>query len=320
VALLVPEVLGLLIVDAVVLALLVVALPTAVRVHLRWSFPAADRAQLARERRAELAAAIVGFALLVKVPAAALYLYAVDGLAERIVGAMCGVGVLGNGRDAGVALGLRVLVLFLLVAWRRADRLDRACPDLPYTRPKFTLLLVIFVAVALEGAFTLSFFGSLQLERIASCCGSVFGAAGGGATALLAGVPQPALAAAAAAVFAALLLAARGRRGAWFGALSVLFALLGAALVVGLTSPYVFALPTHRCPFCLLHAEYAGVGWLLFGLLLAGTTRGAAIGFARGVLRADPGGYRGALVSDGLFLALALAFPLAHVVRHGVWL
>ena len=319
-ALLVPEVLGLLVVDAVVLALLAIVLPTAVRVHRHWSFPAADRAQLARERRAELAAAVTGFALLVKVPAAALYLYAVDGLSERIVGAMCGVGVLGNGRDAGAALALRALVLFLLVAWRTADRLDRARPELPYTRPKFTFLLVIFVAVALEGAFTLSFFGSLQLERIASCCGSVFGAEDGGATALLAGVPQPALAAAAAGVFAALLLAARGRRGVWFGALSVLFALVGAALSIGLTSPYVFALPTHRCPFCLLHAEYAGVGWPLFGLLLVGTTRGAAIGFAVGVLRADPGGYRGALVCDGLFLVLALAFPLLHVVRHGVWL
>jgi hypothetical protein len=313
-------VVALIAVDVLVLGLLAVALPTAVRIHLRWSFPAATRGQLELERKAWLAAAVIAFALAAKLPALALFLHTVDGLADRIAGAMCGVGVLASGRDAAIVIGLRVLVVYLLVAWRAAHRLDLARPDAPHTRVKFTFFLVLFASLALELVFELAFFASVRTDRVASCCGTVFAQTGVSATALFGQTPQAALAAASTGLFAAAAVAARLRRPVVFGVLNGVFALVGVALVIGLTSPYVFALPTHRCPFCLLHPEYAYVGYALFGTLLAGTASGVTTGFAHAALREDLPWYRRTLVLNGLFLAGALAFPMVYWVRNGVWL
>ena len=315
-----PEVLALLVVDGLVLAMLAVALPTAVRVHLAWDFPAATPGQLERERRAHLAGALVAFALAVKLPGFAWFLFVVDRLAEHLAGAMCGVGVLSSGRDAALLVVAKLAVLYGLVAWRALHRIDEERPDYPFTRRKFTFLLVLFALVALEAALELAFFASIELDRVASCCGSVFSAQRGGASALLTGLSGGWLVATGLGLFIALVVAAWRRWALAFGLLSLAFAVVGVAAVIGVVSPYVYELPTHRCPFCLLHAAYGGVGYLLYAALFLGTAQGAAIGFLRAVAGERSGPYRRALVFDVAFLLVALAYPLAYVLRTGRWL
>jgi len=46
--------------------------------------------------------------------------------------------------------------------------------------------------------------------------------------------------------------------------------------VVAVVSPYVYELPTHHCPFCLLQREYHWLGYPLYGSLLLGAV--AAMG------------------------------------------
>jgi hypothetical protein len=53
---------------------------------------------------------------------------------------------------------------------------------------------------------------------------------------------------------------------------------VGLAAVVSWLSPYVYELPTHHCPFCLLQREYRWVGYLLCGALLGGGLTGAGVG------------------------------------------
>lgn len=48
--------------------------------------------------------------------------------------------------------------------------------------------------------------------------------------------------------------------------------------VVSFVSPYVYELPTHHCPFCLLQREYRFVGYPLYAALLGGGVAGIAAG------------------------------------------
>ena len=41
---------------------------------------------------------------------------------------------------------------------------------------------------------------------------------------------------------------------------------------------YVYELPTHHCPFCMLQKEYHFVGYFLYGFLLVGAIAGTSIG------------------------------------------
>ena len=53
---------------------------------------------------------------------------------------------------------------------------------------------------------------------------------------------------------------------------------VGLAAVVSVLSPYLYELPTHHCPFCLLQAEYHFIGYPLYGSLLGGAVAGTAVG------------------------------------------
>jgi hypothetical protein len=129
------------------------------------------------------------------------------------------------------------------------------------------------------------FFLGLEPEVITSCCGSLFSEGAGALGGSLAALPHVPTAAAlwGTAVAAALAGAAHARRGggplaAALALLSALALVAGLAGVVSFVSPYVYELPAHRCPFCLLRPEYGRVGYALYAALLAGAVCGIGAG------------------------------------------
>ena len=69
-----------------------------------------------------------------------------------------------------------------------------------------------------------------------------------------------------------------GKGGSLFAVASSASFLLSAVALVSVISLYVYELPSHRCPFCLLHGEYGYVGYLLYAGLLGGGVTGAGVG------------------------------------------
>ena len=70
----------------------------------------------------------------------------------------------------------------------------------------------------------------------------------------------------------------RERGGYLLASLSALALLVGIAAIVAFVSPYVYELPTHHCPFCLLQREYGYVGYALYAALLGATVGGVGVG------------------------------------------
>jgi hypothetical protein len=48
--------------------------------------------------------------------------------------------------------------------------------------------------------------------------------------------------------------------------------------IIAFVSSYVYELPTHHCPFCLLQREYHFIGYPLYGSLLGGSVAGMGAG------------------------------------------
>ncbi len=69
------------------------------------------------------------------------------------------------------------------------------------------------------------------------------------------------------------------RKGAYLFSLAnaVLFPLSILALI-SYISPYIYELPAHHCPFCILHGEYGFVGYPLYLAFLAGGVTGLGVG------------------------------------------
>jgi hypothetical protein len=70
----------------------------------------------------------------------------------------------------------------------------------------------------------------------------------------------------------------KGRGGYLFAGLSGVQFLIAVTSILSFISLYVYELPTHHCPFCLLQREYGYVGYLLYVALLGSTITGMGVG------------------------------------------
>lgn len=69
-----------------------------------------------------------------------------------------------------------------------------------------------------------------------------------------------------------------GKGGYLLGGASLLTFLVSIASLISFISIYIYELPTHHCPFCILQKEYHYLGYPLYLTLLGGTLTGLGVG------------------------------------------
>jgi len=263
-------------------ALLVAAAAQGVAVLRGWDLRSGSEKQLRLERRTYLVTTLLGFALAFELASLFLFVFTADALSPQFTGAMCAAGSLRAGPYGYPVLILKLVNAVLAGLWLILNHADQQGYDYPLIRVKYAALLLLAPTALLEVGLQGAYFAGLEPEVITSCCGSLFGEGGKGFGGDLASLP-PRATGAALAVVLALALAAQLRfrlagRGAVAAGLLAAAALpVGLAAVVSTISPYVYELPTHHCPFCLLQREYHWLGYPLYGALLLGAVAGAGV-------------------------------------------
>lgn len=277
-----PSVLALVAGSLLSTGLLVYAGWWAAAIVRRWDLASGSALQLDLERRTALVSAIVRLVLLFQLSSLFLFVHTADGLAPLFTGAMCAAGVLlANGYGYPVLL-LKVAGFLLAGVWLALDHLDAQAPDYPLIRIRYASLLAITPLFAAEALLQGAFFADLHPEVITSCCGSQFGSRGGGGAVSLAGLPPLATLVAGGGVLALAMAAGvavrlTGRGALALGIAAALAIPTSVAALISVISPYVYELPTHHCPFCLLQAGYHHLGYALYGALLCGGIAGMAV-------------------------------------------
>jgi len=278
-----PQVLSLVLASALSAGLVAYAARWGVAILLRWDLASGSARQLELERRTVLVSTLVSYALALELANLFLFVRTADGLAPLLTGAMCAAGTLGANGYGYPALVVKLLAFVLAGLWLVLNHADAQGRDFPLVRVKYQALLAMAPLVAADLWLTLAYFSLVKPAVITSCCGSLFGAGGAGLGAELASAPAQGMALALYGVLGGALLLAglflRTGRGAWpLAALSAAGLPVGLAAVVSFVSPYLYELPTHHCPFCLLQREYGYLGYPLYLALLAGTVAGAGVG------------------------------------------
>ena len=248
-----------------------------------WDLRSGSEHQLGLERRTALISTLLGHALLFQVPALFLFVFTADALAPQFTGAMCAAGSLAADPHGYPALLLMLAAAVAAGLWLILDHADGLGHDHPLIRVKYGLLLLLAPLVVAAATWEVAWFRGLEPEVITSCCGSLFSRSGRGVGAGLAALP-PRLAGAllfatvGGAVTAAAIFRARGRGALALAVLSAAALPASLAGIVAFVSPYVYELPTHRCPFCLLQREYHHLGYPLYAFLLGGSVAGMGVG------------------------------------------
>jgi hypothetical protein len=278
-----PSVLALVAASLATSGLVLYAARWGVAVLRRWDLASGSSGQLELERRTYLVSTVLGYVLAFELASLFLYVHTADALAPLFTGAMCAAGTL-----AASPYGYPVLVLklgnFVLAGlWLALNHADVQGYDYPLIRQKYAFLLALAPLVLAEAVLQALYFADLSPEVITSCCGSSFGRGSAGLAGRVAAVPMGSLGGAfyatvAAAAGAAILFRATGRGGWAVAALGALAIPVSLAALLSFVSPYVYELPTHQCPFCLLKREYGFVGYPLYATALGGGVAAVAVG------------------------------------------
>ena len=254
-----------------------------VRILLHWDIESGSELQLSLERRTYLISAIVNFILVCQLLSLLLFIYTADDLHSLFTGAMCAAGTLNVNGYGYPVLALKIVNFHLAGLWLIINHADTRGYDYPLIRVKYGLLLAMVPLMLLESFCLIAYFSGLHADSITSCCGSLFSLERPGIGGDLAGLPGRPMAMAfyccmAATIACGIIFIYNERWGYLFAALASLGFFISLAALVSFFCLYIYELPTHHCPFCVLQSQYGGVGYLLYGCLLGGGVAGLGVG------------------------------------------
>ncbi len=274
-----PGIIALLMVSILSCFMLLHASLLGVKILHFWDLQSGSEQQLALERSTYLVSTLVSNALLFQLLGIFLFIYTVDSLSSLFVGAMCAVGSL-TVNQYGYPTLLTKLALFVPVGiWLILNRADNHGFDYPLIKTKYLLLIALAPLQLLETLLQTLYFTGLTPDVITSCCGSLFSSSSASVAAEMASLPAlPTLAAYFLFGIATVTTGFRYLRsdssGILFGVLTGIQFPVTLLALVSAISPYIYELPSHHCPFCILQKEYGHIGYLMYLLLLIGTVTG----------------------------------------------
>jgi len=249
----------------------------------RWDLKSGSDAQLSLERRTYLISTILTYAFGFQLISLFLYIYTADTLHNLFAGAMCAAGTLNVNKYGYPLLILKIVNFIFAGLWLILNYADTRAHDYPLIKKKYALLLLVAPLIFSEGLLQAAYFMGLKADVITSCCGSLFDAGGNTISSDLAALPPfPMMAAMYLSLSMSVCIGGlflyTGRAGRLFSLLSGSSFLIAIASVVSFVSIYIYELPTHHCPFCVLQKEYGYTGYFLYASLFVGGIAGMGVG------------------------------------------
>ena len=285
-----PAIIALIVSAFLISLMLVYASLYGLRIIRHWDITSGSELQLRLERSTYLISVIISNVLVFQLASLFLFIFTAEKMHTLFVGAMCAAGTLQANGFGYPALILKSADFLLAFVWLVINYTDSRATDYPYTKVKYAFLLVLTPLVIMESVLLVLYISGLDPDVITSCCGTLFSEGREGVGAGLASFdPHTSLAVYLGSMAVAFLLGLhvfiRGRAHLPYLGVTGFVLLSGIAAMISCISPYVYELPTHHCPFCVLQAEYGYVGYVFYMTLLLGAGFGLGAG-ALGMLRA----------------------------------
>lgn len=249
----------------------------------KWDIESGSDLQLDLERRTYLISVIIGYTLLFQIFSLFLYIFTADSIHAQFVGAMCAAGSLNVNSYGYPTLILKIINCMLAGLWLIVNHTDNRGYDYPLIRVKYSLLMLMAPLVLLEALLQFGYFHGLHADVITSCCGSLFSVDKRSIGGDIAGLPAIPMELAFFGAMATTLVLGfgfclKGRGGYIFSAASLITFVIAATSMVAFICLYIYELPTHHCPFCILQSEYGYIGYAMYAALLGGGTSGLGVG------------------------------------------
>jgi len=268
---------ALLLCGLIVLFLMGLAARSAIRVLLFWNPESDANRQIRLENEIWLTSTLVEYALGIQIISLIVFVLAADFYSQSIAGAMCATGSLLANSFGVPALLVKIGGVFFYGFWIVLHQLDIHSEKYPLVRVKYIYLLFLIPLLVLDLALEILFITGLKPDIITSCCAVVFGDATGGGSNLLGGFSHGLSMGLFYGTTGVLTCLGAFLLSSWKRWLGVLFSsgwlwffFLALTVVTTEFSSYIYAMPFHKCPFCILQPEYHYIGFMIYFALFLG--------------------------------------------------
>lgn len=224
---------------------------------------ASTELQYSLEKKSYLTLVIIKFSLIVKVLLLAFFTHTLDELSHIVPGAMCAAGVISANEYGETLMVVKIFFIIFALLWLTLNREDLHSKDFKHFKSKNYFFLFIYLFSLLEVLLELLFFTSLTTIEPVSCCSTLYQNSQA-SNSLIFNFSTPQLVLSFYALFVLIVLSALYQNRYTLALLSPLFAYISYHSLVYFFSSYVYELPTHKCPYCLLQAEYHYIGYFIY--------------------------------------------------------
>ena len=310
-----PDIIANLLVDTLFVAFGAIAFWVSLQVVLQWDFTRSDEGQYALAKRVYLVSTITKYILFLKIPLLLFFIYTLDHLASIINGAMCAVGVIEASPYGIYLMLLKILNVYLFAFWIVLNEEDYRHSDLPYTRLKSLLFLFLYVLLVAEVVLEYLYFFDIDPNSLVECCGAIFSTTSQSWIALFLSLPNIYIYTIFYSVVAGLIVSYIFKARSLYAVLSALFVPVAVLSLIGYFGTYIYELPTHHCPFCLMQEDYNYIGYFLYTFLFITTFDGILVGW-----KEDEHIWRVSLLFLMLYIGVASYYPLHYYIVNNKWL
>ncbi len=306
--------------ESILYILLCVALLYCLQLIRHWDFERFDEQQFLLEKRAYLVMSVILFVFMIKIIITPYFTYTLDNLALLIPGAMCAAGVVAANEFGYPLLYLKIAILFFTGSWIIINKLDLKATSYPYFKTKSWLFILIFILISSEFYLNFAYFSAIETTVPVSCCSAIYTAQSGGNTLPL-GLDIVKLLILFYLLYGLTVLSNLNRYDALHTISNLLFLMVSYYAIVYFFGTYVYELPSHQCPFCMLQIEYYYVGYLIWGSLLLGTFFGLNSSILKLTLNKKlKRVYNLSLVFNTLFVFTCSFYVALYYFHNGVFL
>ena len=258
--------------DFIILLLQLGVLYIIIQIISKWNFNSYTSFSFKLEDRSYFAMLIIYFTTIVKILLYPYFIYTLDTLSSILPGAMCGAGVISANIYGEKLLIFKTVVLFIGGIWIVINNLDIKQKHTYFMINKSKIYLLLAFFLIIEFFYEINFFTHLSTIAPVTCCSAIY------STSTINPLPFHID------TFILLILLYGSFIVTFYGNIkekylisffsSIFFIYIAYYAVIYFFGPYIYDLPTHHCPFCMLQKDYYFIGYFIFGSLFLGVFYG----------------------------------------------
>ena len=320
IVLITPEIITLTILNVLFFLFASLAFYFSVRILLFYNSNATTQTQYKLEKQSYLIATIIKFIFYMKIPLFIFFIFTLDKIATILPGAMCGAGVVSATEYGTPLLLLKILNLYIFAYWIVLNGEDMKSQESKYLRLKFLLFCFAYILLVVEIVTQMVMFFSIDVNSVVDCCGAIFSTTNGTYLSTILSLKPLYLLSAFYGIFLFLIVSYFIKNRYIFSLLNVMFLIVSLISLIAYFGTYIYELPTHHCPFCLLQKDYNYIGYFLYIFLFIGTFYGLLVGLITFNKKELELKYRISLLFNLLYILFVSYFPIIYYMKNGVFL